>query len=48
MEITGRVERASAGKTVDLVLIPTRVKPKTIKIGIYGFPARRSAIEGTV
>ena len=33
---------------LDLGLIPDRVKPKTIKIGIHSFPAWRSAIKGTV
>ena len=37
--ISGRVDRASATKTVDLGSIPGRVKPKTIKIGIHSFPA---------
>ena len=37
--ISGRVDRASAAETVDLSLIPGRVKPKTIKIGIHSFPA---------
>ena len=37
--ISGRVDRASATKTVDLGSIPGRVKPKTKKIGIYSFPA---------
>ena len=35
--ISGRVDRASATETVDLGLIPGRVKPKTIKIGIHSF-----------
>ena len=37
--ISGRVDRASATETVDLGSIPSRVKPKTIKIGIHSFPA---------
>ena len=35
----GRVDRASATEAVDSGLIPGRVKPKTIKIGIHSFPA---------
>ena len=37
--ISGRVDRASATETVDSDLIPGRVKPKTIKIGIHSFTA---------
>ena len=37
--ISGRVGRASATETVDSDFIPGRVKPKTIKIGIYSFLA---------
>ena len=37
--ISGRVDRASATETVDQGSIPDRVKPKTIKIGIYSIPA---------
>ena len=37
--ISGRVDRASATETVDSGSIPGRVIPKTIKIGIYSFPA---------
>ena len=37
--ISGRVDRASATKAVDLGSIPSQVKPKTIKIGIHSFPA---------
>ena len=37
--ISGRVDRASATVTVDLGSIPSRVKPKNIKIGIPSFPA---------
>ena len=37
--ISGRVDKASATETVDLGSIPSRVKPKTIKIGIHSFPA---------
>ena len=33
------MDRASAIEAVDSGSIPGRVKPKTIKIGIYGFPA---------
>ena len=36
--LSGRVDRASATETVDLGSIPSRVKPKTIKIGIHSFP----------
>ena len=36
---SGRVDRSSATETVDTGLIPSRVKLKTIKIGIYNFPA---------
>ena len=48
MPISGRVDRASATEAVDSGLIPGRVKPKTIKIGIHSFPAWRSAIKETV
>ena len=44
----GRVNRASASKTVDSGSIPGRVKPKTRKIGIRSFPAGSSALKGTV
>ena len=37
--ISGRVDKASATEAVDTGSIPGRVKPKTIKIGIYSFPA---------
>ena len=37
--ISGQVDRESATETVELGLIPSRVKPKTIKIGIHSFPA---------
>ena len=37
--ISGRVDRASATEAVDTGLIPGRVKPKTIKIGVHSFPA---------
>ena len=37
LPITGRVDRASATETVDLSSIPSRVKPKTLKIGIHSF-----------
>ena len=36
--ISGRVDRSSATKTVDLGLILDWVKPKTLKIGIHSFP----------
>ena len=42
------MDRASAAETVDLGLIPGRVKSKTLKIGIHSFPAWRSAIKATV
>ena len=35
----GRMDRASATKTEDLSLFPGRVKPKTLKLGIYSFLA---------
>ena len=35
--ISGRVDRASATETVDLGSIPSPVKPKSVKIGIYSF-----------
>ena len=41
----GRVDTASATETLDLGLIFDRSKPKTIKIGLHGFPALPSAIE---
>ena len=34
-----RVDRASATETVDTSLVPGRVKPNTMKIGIHCFPA---------
>ena len=37
--ISGRVDRALATKAVDSGLIPGRVKPKTLEIGIHSFPA---------
>ena len=37
--ISGRVDRASATETVDSGSIPSRIKPKTIKICIHSFPA---------
>ena len=37
--ISGRVDRASATEAVDSGSVPSRVKPKTIKIGIHSFPA---------
>ena len=37
--ISGRVDGASATEAVDSGSIPGRVKPKTLKIGIHGFPA---------
>ena len=48
LPISGRVDRVSATEAVDSSLIPTWVKPKTIKIGIHSFPAWCSAIKGTV
>ena len=47
-QICGQVDRASAAETIDSSSIPSRVKPKTIWIGIYSFPAWRSAIKATV
>ena len=38
------MDRASATETVDSSSIPGQVKLKTLKIGIYSFPAWRSAI----
>ena len=35
--ISGRVDRASATETVDSGSIPSRIKPKTMKIGIHSF-----------
>ena len=40
--IGGRMDRASAIETVYTCLIPGRVNPKTIKIGIRSFSACRS------
>ena len=45
---SGQVDNASATETVDLDLIPGRVKPNTIKIGTRSFPAWRSALKETV
>ena len=42
------MDRASATEAIDMGSIPSRVKPKTKKIGIHSFPAWRSAIKGTV
>ena len=39
LPISGRVDRASATKSVDPGSIPGRVKPKTIKNGIHSFSA---------
>ena len=36
--ISGRVDRASATETIDLGLIPGRVKPRTRKIDIHSSP----------
>ena len=37
--IRGRVNRAFATEALDSDLIPDRVKPKTINIGVHSFPA---------
>ena len=37
--ISGRVDRASVPETADSGSIPSRIKPKTIKIDIHSFPA---------
>ena len=42
------MDKASVAETVDSDSIPDRVKLNTIKIGIYSFPARRSAIKERV
>ena len=42
------LDKASATEAVDSVSIFGQAKPKTIKIGIYSFPARRSAIKRIV
>ena len=39
LSLRGRVDRASATEAVDSGSIPSRVKPKTIKIGIHSFSA---------
>ena len=36
--ISGRVDKVPAAEMVDHGLIPGRVKPKTIKLGIHSFP----------
>ena len=41
------MDRASAAETEDLISITGRVKPQTIKLDIYSFPAWRSVIKGT-
>ena len=46
--INGRVDGASVTEAVNPVLIPVRVKPKTIRIGIHNFPAWRLAAKGAV
>ena len=45
---SGQVDRASATATVDSGVIPGRVMPKTIQIGIHSFLAWRLAIKRTV
>ena len=42
--ISGQVDRASAAEAADSGSIPSRVKPKTIRIGIHSFRAWCSAI----
>ena len=42
------MDRASTTEAVDSGSIPGRVKPKTIKIGSYSFPAWRLATKETV
>ena len=42
------MDRASDTETVDSGLIPDRVKPKNIKIGIHNFPAWRLGIKRTI
>ena len=39
LNFRGRVDRASATETIDLGLVLSQFKPKTIKIGIHSFPA---------
>ena len=39
---------ASTSGAVDLGLIPSRVKPMTLKIGVHGFPALTLSIKETV
>ena len=46
--ISGLVDRAFATDTVDSDTIPSRVKPKTVKIDIHGFTARHSSIKRAV
>ena len=46
--IRGWEDKASAAETVDSGSIPGLVKPKSAKVGFHSFPARRSAIKGTV
>ena len=46
--MSGRMERTSATETVDSGSITHCFKPKTIKIAIFSFPARRSAVKETV
>ena len=48
VEIIDRVDKASDAETVDLGLIPGRVKLKAKKIGIHSFRAKRLAIKGIV
>ena len=43
--ISNRLDRASATGTLDSGSIPGRVKPKTIKIGIYSVYAVRSTLK---
>ena len=46
-QVFGQVDRTPVTKTVDSGSISGRAKPKTIKIGIHSFPARRSASKDT-
>ena len=40
---SSQADGASAAKTIDSGLIPDRVQPKTVKIGIHCFPSSRLA-----
>ena len=46
--INGRVDTASVTEKEGVGSISDQVKPKTTKVGIHSFPARRLALRGSV